>query len=310
MWGIGLTVRDCRLPTRVTKFMDRERMDAIYEKLHQLQQSETVSLFSQAFYELIAAELADEDAAAASVALAFADFLAAEVNYHRRLAVLADRDEMLVSDLQSLAEKRRVNLEAIAETVASAPASNRKVKGIQHLLLAECYYHQRKTHSVVEHLRSAIECGLDHHLIHFALGYNIYTLAVEDFTIAGDQETSLAITDQIAFQQYCLVAASALEASFSGTAFDTQIYWWMGHVLESIGMVDAARDLHSRAPNAEGDSQRDDDDAAPYLSEFDEAAKAPRYLPEISKQEIQEAGKLLRGSFSLSEVLGYDPGDQ
>jgi len=285
-------------------------MDAIYEKLHQLQQWETVGLFSGAFYELIAAELADEDAAVASVALAFADFLTVEVNYHRRLAVLADRDEMLVSDLQSLAEKRRVNLEAIAETLASAPASNRKVKGLQHLLLAECYYHQRKTHSVVEHLRSAIECGLDHYLIHFALGYNIYALAVEDFTIAGDEETSLAITDHIAFQQYCLVAASAFEVSFSGTAFDAQVYWWMGHVLESIGMVDAARDLHSHVAKAGGDLQHGDDDAAPYLSEFEEAAKAPRHLPEISKQEIREAGQLLRGSFSLSEVLGYDPGDQ
>ncbi len=310
MWGIDLTVRNCRLPTRVTEFMDRERMDAIYEKLHQLQRWETVGLFSRAFYELIAAELADEDAAAASVALAFADFLTVEVNYHRRLAVLADRDEMLVSDLQSLAEKRRVNLEAIAETVASAPASNRKVKGIQDLLLAECYYHQRKTHSVVEHLRSGIECGLDHYLIHFALGYNIYALAVEDFTIAGDEETSLAITDDIAFQQYCLVAASAFEASFSGTAFDAQVYWWMGHVLESIGMVDAARDLHSHVAKAGGDPQHGDDDAAPYLSEFEEAARAPRHLPEISKQEIREAGQLLRGSFSLSEVLGYDPGDQ
>jgi len=310
MWGIDLMVRNCRLPTRVTEFMDRERMDAIYEKLHQLQQWETVGLFSGAFYELIAAELADEDAAVASVALAFADFLTVEVNYHRRLAVLADRDEMLVSDLQSLAEKRRVNLEAIAETLASAPASNRKVKGLQHLLLAECYYHQRKTHSVVEHLRSAIECGLDHYLIHFALGYNIYALAVEDFTIAGDEETSLAITDHIAFQQYCLVAASAFEVSFSGTAFDAQVYWWMGHVLESIGMVDAARDLHSHVAKAGGDLQHGDDDAAPYLSEFEEAAKAPRHLPEISKQEIREAGQLLRGSFSLSEVLGYDPGDQ
>ena len=285
-------------------------MDAIYEKLHQLQQWETVSLFSQAFYELIAAELADQDAAAASVALAFADFLTVEVNYHQRLAVLADRDEMLVSDLESLAEKRRVNLEAVAETVANAPAGNREVEGLQHLLLAECYYHQGKTHSVVQHLRSAIECGLDHYLIHFALGYNIYALAVEDFTIAGDEETSLAITDHIAFQQYCLVAASAFEVSFSGTAFDAQVYWWMGHVLESIGMVDGARDLHGHVAKAQGDPQHQDDDAAPYLSEFEEAAEAPRHLPEISKQEIQEASKLLRGSFSLSEVLGHDPGDE
>ncbi len=290
--------------------MDRERMDAIHEKLQQLQQWETVSLFSQAFYQFIAAELAEEDAGAGSVTVAFADLLAAEVNYHRRLAVLADQDEMAVGDLRSLAEKRRVNLEAIAETVANALASKREVQGIQHLLLAECYYHQRKTHRVVEHLRAAIECGLDHHLIHFALGYNIYALAVEDFTIADDRESGLAITDQIAFQQYCLVAASAFEASLSGTAFDAQVYWWMGQVLESIGMVDAAGDLHQQVAQAEAELEPDDEETAPYLSELEEAAEALMHLQQISKQEIQEAAELLRGSFSLSEVLGYEPGEE
>ncbi len=287
--------------------MDSDRLNVVFEKLQELKQWETVSLFSRSFYELIARSLAEQGTAAASVTLAFTDFLAAEVNYHRRLAALAGRDEMLVGDLQSLADRRRVNLAAITELVANAPADTREVRRLQHLVLAECYYHQHRPRSVVQHLRLAIECGASHHLIHFALGYNLYALAVEDFAVIGSQDAGIIITDQVAFQRYCLVAASAFEASLSGSEFDGQVYWWMAHVLESAGMADAAHDLHDRA--AAPDGRHSGDDQTAYLSELDEAAEAPDYLPQITVAEIEQAGKLLRGSFSLSDVLGYEPGE-
>lgn len=287
-------------------------MDEIREKLQELGQFETVSVFSLGFYELIAAGLSEQGAPAAGLRLAFADFLAVEGNYHRRLGALAGKDVMRAGDLQSLADKRRVNLEMVGEMVAMTPAPGRDVEGLRHLILAECHYHRRNTRLVVEHLQSAIDCDHRHPLVHFALGYNLYALAVQDFTVikVTDGDSSLSVTDDIAFVGCCITALAALEAGLAGSDFDAQVYWWMGHVLDSAGMTEAARDLHTRVAAAKDEAWDADDEDDGYLSELEEAAEAPRYLPAISDAEINRAAELLRGSFTSAEVLGYEPGEE
>lgn len=288
--------------------MEEDRIDTIYEKLQTLRQWETVSAFSQALYELIAERLAALGAPASAVAIAFADFLAAETNYHRRLAVLAQRDQMDLSELQALAERRRVDLHAVSEAIAGASTATREVRGMQHLLLAECYYHQRRGTEVVDHLRRAIDCGITDPLVRFALGYNLYTLALEQFGVIRGEKHEVHVTDQVAFQEHCLSAIAVLEGSLSDSSFDAQVYWWLSHIMESAGMADAARDVQDVMADMLGESGPDgSDDGVP--SEHDEAVAAPDYLPRITASEVREAGELLRGRFSLSEVLGHDPRD-
>lgn len=307
----GLSVQ-LSLVIWVATVMDRDRMHEIQDKLQQLSQWETVSTFSQAFYQLIADRLADQGAAGAGLRLAFVDFLAVEVNYHRQVAALAAKDVMLAGDLQSLSDKRRLNLEVMAEMVAITPAPGSQLQALSHLILAECQYHQRNIGPVVEHLQRAIEYDGGHPLVHFALGYNIYALAVQDCTVmqVSGGDSALTVTDDITFTRRCLTALRALEASLSGTDFDSQVYWWMGHVLDSAGMTEAARDIQSRLTPGGDESWDDDDDHDTYLSELEEAAEAPQYLPQISQDEINRAAVLLRGSFTSAEVLGYDLGEE
>ena len=56
---------------------------------------------------------------------------------------------------------------------------------VRELLLAECNYHLGRTEEVVRELRRAVRIGCDHPLVHFALGYNLYAGAVQQFTRAG-----------------------------------------------------------------------------------------------------------------------------
>jgi len=288
--------------------MEEDRIDTIYEKLQTLRQWDTVSVFSQALYELIAERLTAQGAPASGVTIAFADFLAAETNYHRRLAVLAERDQMQLSELQALAERRRVDLNAVAEAVAHAAAGNRELRGIQHLLLAECYYHQRRSTEVVDQLRRAINCGITEPLVQFALGYNVYTLALEQFGALRGEKHEVHVTDQVAFQEHCLSAIAVLEGSLTGDAFDAQVYWWLSHIMESAGMADAAHDIQDAMADILGESGPEVPDGG-FPSEHDEAVAAPDYLPQITASEVREAGELLRGRFSLSEVLGHEPRD-
>ncbi|HCU37003.1 MAG TPA: hypothetical protein DGT21_16630 [Armatimonadetes bacterium] len=288
--------------------MEEDRIDTIYEKLQTLRQWDTVSVFSQALYELIAERLTAQGAAASGVTIAFADFLAAETNYHRRLAVLAQRDQMQLSELQALAERRRFDLDAVADAIAHAAAGSRELRGIQHLLLAECYYHQRRSTEVVDQLRRAINCGITDRLVQFALGYNVYTLALEQFGALRGDKHEIHVTDQVAFQEHCLSAIAVLEGSLGGDAFDAQVYWWLSHIMESAGMADAARDVQDAMADTLGEGGSEVPDGG-FPSEHDEAVAAPDYLPQITASEVREAGELLRGRFSLSEVLGHEPRD-
>ncbi len=288
--------------------MEEDRIDIIYERLQALRRWDTVSAFSQALYELIAERLSRLGAAGSGITIAFADFLAAETNYHRRLAGLAQDDAVGIGDLRSLAERRRIELRMVADAIARAVAGTREVRGMQHLLLAECYYHQRHTTDVVDQLRRAIDCGVSDPLVRFALGYNVYSLAVEQFGVVRDEE-ELVILDQVSFQEHCLSAIAVLEGSLSGDSFDYQVYWWLSHIMEAAGLADAARDVSDIMDDMRGDAIPEVPDGG-FSSEHDEALAAPEYFTQISAAEVREAGELLRGRFSLSEVIGMEPRDE
>lgn len=283
--------------------MDDRHIGSIYEKLEALQQWETVPSFCHAFYGLVADRLADIGEPARNIARCYLEFLNAEIQYHEQLSVMAGRGEVPIGDVQTLAEKRQVSLQAVAENLAKTSTRSTHARGLKHLILAECHYHRRDSERVVEQLRAALSCDVDDPLVRFALGYNLYVRAIERYTIVDAEDASAAILDHSAFQTECMKAVSELENGLSGRPFDAHIYAWMAHVLESAGMVDAARDVEQMSAVEEAvktDSGLDIEPVNPN-NEVDSTG-----LPPITKTEIQKVGELLEGTFTPSEVRGED----
>lgn len=271
--------------------------DSLRERLTELRKWESISPFSRLYYEFVADELerlADDAPDVGGIAVAFEDLLAGEARYHDCLNGITGGERISFDEFHELTVRRQSSLERIAVDTGAVSVVSRQLQGIQHLIIAECYYHLRRSTDVVEQLGSAIDCGVDHHLVHFALGYNIYAMGVERYSNSSQTET-IGNAAPVAFQGCCMAAVAAFEAGLTGTEFDAQIYWWIAQVMQAAGMVDAAADAREYL--------RTGDDGWDYDADGDE-------LPRITKTEIREAGEVLHGKFSLADVMGYGLDDQ
>ncbi|MFO7947055.1 MAG: hypothetical protein R6V19_09580 [Armatimonadota bacterium] len=286
--------------------MYEENMDAIDTKLDTLQHLESAPPFCHAFYGYIAGEIAELGQADQEVARGFVEFLNAEISYHHELSTWAELHEVPFDALEALANRRRMSLQTVAENVSMIRTTSVPGSGLKHLILAECYYHQQDTTRTVQELRAAVSCGLDAPLVRFALGYNLYVEAVERYTIVDTEGTCVGIVDHVAFQTGCMEAVAQFEAGVSGSAFDLQLYGWMAQVFESAGMIDAARDLQEKAGDGENKPHKAD-----FSFELSLADEQPdhSHLPPITEAEVEMVGKLLQGTFTVSELRGDDKPD-
>jgi hypothetical protein len=105
---------------------------------------------------------------------------------------------------------------------------------IRCLLQAECHYHLGQPERVVMHLRAAQALGGAHPLIHFALGYNLYTYAVQKYVRTGDAQNGFVVDDARGFRAILREAITAFREGLASTAFDGQIYWWIGQLSEVV----------------------------------------------------------------------------
>lgn len=283
--------------------MKDKHLHSIHEKLQTLQQWDTVPSFCHAFYSLITKRLSSIGEPAQNIGRCYLEFLNAEIRYHQQLSVLAGQSEVPIDDVQSLAQKRQVSLQVVAEDLASTSTQSTQARGVKHLILAECYYHRRDSERVVKQLRVALSCGVDDPLIRFALGYNLYVRAIERYTIVDADDTSAAVLDHCAFQAESMRAVAEFEKGLSGEPFDVHVYAWMAHVLESAGMVDAAADIQRMAVVGKDDPMETGLDIEPVnpKNKIDNTG-----LPPITEAEIQQAGELLEGTFTPAEVRGED----
>lgn len=279
--------------------MKHDRKASLNDRLKELSESGSVSAFSRSYYEFIANEIDKlEDAPGVSgISIAFEDLIAGEIRYYASLNGVTENDHVSFEQFQELTLRRRTNIEHVAGAISAISASSQRVKAVQYLITAECYYHLRRSSAVVEQLGYAIDCGADHHLVHFALGYNIYAMGVERHTKISADAKSLVTADPVAFQGYCQAAVAAFEIGLTGTEFDAQIFWWMAQIFAAAGMVDAAADIQNslRAKYGVWNDEDDEDDELLAVEE----------LPKITKGEIRQAGEILNGRFSLMDVMGY-----
>lgn len=276
---------------------------ALALRLDELATMETVSPFALAFYRLVLQLLASAPREA-SGRLAVAGLLDVELRYHREMKQMADQEHVQFSDLRAAGEKHRIGLESVHE-FSRRTADDEGLSGaVTQLVVAECCYHLRRTPQVLAALEQALHKGLDEPLVHFALGYNRYVLALETCTAAGEKEGEILVRDPLSFQVQCLQAVGAFENGLTGGEFDAQLYWWIGTVLEAAGLTDAAQDAYDRSAMlfSEGD---DDPDREPGGGRRDSGRSGAA----ITEDELRRAGELLKGKFAPSDIIGPETED-
>jgi hypothetical protein len=275
---------------------------ALRARLDDLAGLETVSPFSVAFYGLVL-HLLDSLSREEAGRLVCAGLLDVELRYHRELKRLAEAEAVTFEDLRAAGEKHRIGLESVQEFAGRAAQGQGLGVVASHLVMAECCYHLRRTEQVVTSLERAAQLGVDEPLLHFALGYNRYVLALETCTEQGETEGDMVVRDPLSFQVQCLRAVGAFEDGLTGGELDAQLYWWIGTVLEAAGLTDAAQDAYdkSAALFAEGQANAEEHSVAPPGTFGPGAA--------ITEEEVRRAGELLKGTFAPSEILGTSSED-
>ncbi len=305
--------------------MDREwhgeSADALSERLDELGHYRTHTPFSQLFCRLIVAWSWEAGEAGTGVRRACLRFLDAEVWYHQQLAALSERDSVSYEDLRSLADKRRINLTALSESIHGSRFEGARANVVRHLLLAECHYHLRETEKVVEELEKAIEGGGGHPLVHFALGYNRFDRARALYAEFQSSDLIDAQRMETQFQKLCLSAADAFRDGLTGQAFDAQLHLWIGRALAAAGCTEEAEAALETAARidpsifgrelivdeAEQDSTTEPDSIDE--EELDSEDEGDDQLPPISEEEVRLAGELLQRKWRPDDVLGEDAGD-
>ncbi|MHB8997708.1 MAG: hypothetical protein ACYC63_20880 [Armatimonadota bacterium] len=272
---------------------------AIRQRLAELGAYSTFAPFSRSYYGLIA-EFVNAISEYSGVRVALAGLLDVELRHHRDMALLADRSFVAVADLQGLSERHRIGLESVLELAEKVPVTGVFPAAARKLILAQCYYHLRHMDEVVEALEEVVALGVHQPLVHFALGYSRYVLALEDCSRESHFPDDMTMPDSQSFQMRCLHAVGALEDGLSGGDFDIQLYWWMGVILEAAGLTEAAQ--HAYDKSAALMELESDEEEAEVLSEiFDSEA--------ISEAEVRVAARLLKGRFHPAELWGEEPDD-
>jgi tetratricopeptide (TPR) repeat protein len=216
------------------------RTEQVRAALRRLEQYCTLSPFSRLFYRLIYDLLRSGEGDAVKLGQAFHVFLRCECRRHdTALRMVRDGrlDPLDIVRLSRLAHDRMGSLRMAIEATEVSAARDRFVR---ELLLAECEYLLGRTEEVVMRLQRALGAGGRHPLVHFALGYNMYALAVQRFTRAGPNKGEVVATDPEAFQQACRDAIDAFEGGLGDPVYDAQIHWWIGMLWEMLGEKDQA----------------------------------------------------------------------
>ena len=221
--------------------------DKVNMTLRRLEQYSTISPFCRLFYRAIYNWLDLDGLEAQKLNQAFQLFLRCECRRHQAIGRIVRRGRVNLDEVMKVGHDTQVTLARISRTVECLKLVNPREAMIRELILAECDYHLGRTDTVVSALKRAIHLGCDHPLTHFALGYNLYLSALEDYSRAGSREARVIVTEPVAFEKRCEEAIAAFQQGLGDSRFDAQISWWVGLVSEIIGEQAVARKAFSRA---------------------------------------------------------------
>lgn len=275
--------------------------DAIRRRVEELDGGVTATPFSQAFYRLIAelGSVADNDD---PVRLALMGLLDVELRHQFQLQQMAEAPAVSLGDLQQAADTHRAGVAAVLKFVRQLPGSQTPVAAAGKLIEAQCEYRLGHTAEVVEALETVLQLGVGQPLIQFALGYSRYVLAVETFIQPGSGDRELRVRDRLGYQLQCLRAVAALEDGLSGHEFDIQLYWWIGVILDAVGLTEAARDAYDKSASLM-ERLAPDDPSEQWSAESSTPGA-------ITEDEVRLAAHYLKGRFRPSDLRGPEPNDE
>lgn len=277
--------------------------EAIWQQLWEYYQMSAPSSLSQALCRLIA-EYATVEADSQCMPQLVTEFLDREVRYHRQVGKVPTSEVLSTDDLKSLAGKRSIALQDMIEQAKGATIERGAGEIARQLLLAECYQQVQEPDKVVAHLEKALADGADEPLIHFALGYNRFHLALESFGPMVELADDSTNDDLLTFQMVCLQAVSAFESALTGQAGDSEVYEWIGRVLETAGFEEAAGQAFDKADDLAYSDRADGEPAAAYRGPEGNApsTRPGQQMAPITQEEIEEFGELLGGKHNISEL--------
>ena len=235
-----------------------------------------------------------------------ADFLDNELRYHAALAAVVERDSPTYQDVHSIADKRRIALQVVAENTARTRPLKGQAELVRHLLLAELHYHLHEFPRVVQELETAVAAGGEHPLVYFALGYNRFIIAADlhrQHAEEGDVEE-----DEV--HRAALSAVEAFQQGLTGHTFDAQLHFWVGQALRLAGMDEEARaslktalridpGLLTRVIGASNEQlPQEPEDTEDEAESVGEGAEQP-----ISDEDVEEARWLFARTWKLQDLF-------
>jgi tetratricopeptide (TPR) repeat protein len=280
---LGRANNSCGKETETVE--DSGRYDAINATLRRLEQYSTLSPFCRAFYRLIYELLGDPEMDSAKLRQAFHVFLRCECRRHQTVCRIVKDGGLDLAKIVRSGRQTHDLLEWLAGALRQMKFDAPRQETIRQLLLAECNYHLGHTSQVVHELRRAVRLGCDHPLVHFALGYNLYSGAVQRFARVDDRKGTVAVKDPAAFQSACLQAIAAFEQGLGHEDYDGQLYWWMGLIWEMLGERHSACGAYRRAMETDPDHFAERTREKLRLLE-------PQALPLRTEEELERLSKL------------------
>lgn len=258
--------------------------------------------FCEAFFDLI--DIFIEDCRSRVLDQLFLKFLQIEIQKYRCLSrgrpvegiqksgmVVCDRLKTLVAQLDGLTYRTK------DEEIAA------------NLLAAACYEQLGRTLAVVSKLYRAEALGCRFPLVEFALGYHLYILALTNFAHYDSSSDTYTVHDCKRFRATCQQALKAFQRGLSDSAFDAQLYWWMGVIYENLHQTNAARWNYKLAGEADPESFAADTEeklrqlpfVIPDAASHSEQERLAS-LPEITSEEVAQTRRELEEIHSFEEL--------
>lgn len=230
-----------------------KKPETVDATLRRVAEYPTVSPFSRAFYRFLHELIGVVGADGTRLGQAFHLFLRVECRRHESAGQMVKRGRTTSDDLLRAGRESHFLLDRLSQSLGRMEVADRGQMMARDLALAECYYHLGRTDEVVPLLQRAIRLGCRHPLVYFALGYNMYCLALQRYTEAGPNKGELIARDPRALDKALAEAIEAFEAGLGDEAFDPQIYWWIGLIQEITGQTQAACQSYEKALECDPD---------------------------------------------------------
>jgi len=150
----------------------------------------------------------------------------------------------------------RMNLLRLLQAMELVEPGGPQEARVRELIRAECWYSLGCTESVISSLRRVLGLGFSHPLVHVAMGYNLYHMALE--RVASDKGTRQPTNnaDDRFFESACREAIAALQRGIANTSFDAEVFWWIGVISETLGDTESAVDAYLRTISLDPDQFR------------------------------------------------------